>query len=102
MKKLLFPVLATLALTACVKDTTEQVPVVELKKFEINAYVEQSRTSLDVDNGALGILWEPNDIIGEFGSGNSAFVSNNTTPAGKATFSGESDTPLYAYYPYCA
>lgn len=102
MKKLLFPVLATLALTACVKDTTEQVPVVELKKFEINAYVEQSRTSLDVDNGALGILWEPNDTIGVFGSVNSPFVSSNTTPAGKATFSGESDTPLYAYYPYCA
>lgn len=102
MKKLLFPVLAALAFTACVKDTTEQVPVVEMKKFEINAYVEQTRTTLDVDNGALGILWEPNEVIGVFGSANSEFTSTNTMPAGKATFSGESDNPQYAYYPYSA
>lgn len=101
MKKLLFPILAAVALTACINDETEQ-PVVNLKKYEINAYVDQTRTSLDVDNGALGVLWDPNESIGVFGSVNSQFVSNNTTPAGKATFSGESDNPQYAYYPYCA
>jgi len=101
MKKLFFPMLFAMALTACDNDTTEEIPVVELKKFEIEASVEQSRTSLDVANGALGILWTPNDNIGVFGSTNQMFTSNNTTPAGKATFSGESDDPQYAYYPYC-
>lgn len=101
MKKLLFPILTAMALSACVNDTTEEVPVIELKKFEIVASVEQTRTTLDVDNGGLGILWEPEEKIGVFGSTNQMFTSNNTTPAGKATFSGESDNPQYAYYPYC-
>lgn len=101
MKKLLLPMLIAVALTACVNDTTEEIPIVKLKKFEIEASVEQTRTNLDVDNGALGILWAPNENIGVFGSTNQMFTSNNTMPAGKATFSGESDDPQFAYYPYC-
>ena len=49
MKKLFFPMLFAMALTACDNDTTEEIPVVELKKFEIEASVEQSRTNLSSD-----------------------------------------------------
>ena len=58
------------------------------------------------DDGAVGILWTPDDCIGVYGTNgtqNALFASTNTGNVPEAIFSGDlkqGETPAYAYYPY--
>lgn len=58
------------------------------------------------DDGAVGILWTPDDCIGVYGTDgtrNALFTSTNTGNVPEAIFSGDlkqGEAPAYAYYPY--
>ena len=58
------------------------------------------------DDGAVGILWTPDDCIGVYGTDgtrNALFTSTNTGNVPEAIFSGDlkqGESPVYAYYPY--
>lgn len=58
------------------------------------------------DDGAVGILWTPDDCIGVYGTDgtrNALFASTNTGNVPEAIFSGDlkqGEAPAYAYYPY--
>ena len=58
------------------------------------------------DDGAVGILWTPDDCIGVYGTDgtrNALFTSTNTGNVPEAVFSGDlkqGEAPAYAYYPY--
>ena len=58
------------------------------------------------DDGAVGILWTPDDCVGVYGTDgtrNALFASTNTGNVPEAIFSGDlkqGEAPAYAYYPY--
>ncbi len=64
-----------------------------------------SRTAIDnteYEGGHIGILWTPDDAIGVYGAtgSNIRFGCIATAPTGRAPFTGNCDSPQYAYYPY--
>lgn len=73
---------------------------------EIIEPAQESRSCVDSETlglGFLGMLWEPGDKIGVYGTAdnNVAFTNEATSNARKTTFSGQSKGMIqYAYYPW--
>ena len=84
----IFLAIATLALTACVKNTEPAEP--EGVQMTFTAYQEGSEmTRTTVQSGGTQVYWEPSDEIKVFFNGASGrFVSQNTGNASVATFTG--------------
>lgn len=98
-----------LGLAACQDETLESGGA--KGSVEILARMgDEMRTRTCVDgstvDGAVGILWTPDDCIGVYGTDgtrNALFASTNTGNVPEAIFSGDlkqGEAPAYAYYPY--
>ena len=104
---------ATVSLTmlcACNADNEEFATPLARRTIIANADLAtgQSRSAIDprvYADGAVGILWTPDDAIGVFSASenNVEFKNEADAPVGRTGFTGTmSDEPLYAYYPYSA
>ena len=84
----IFLTIATLALSACVKNTEPSEP--EGMQMTFTAYQEGSEmTRTTVQDGGTQVYWEPSDEIKVFFNGSSGrFVSQNSENATVATFTG--------------
>lgn len=99
----------SLALLSACKENNEDIANVAAQRTIIaNADFDtpMSRSAIDPTNyldGAVGILWTPDDAIGVFSASdkNAEFKNTASTPKGRTVFSGSlAGDPLYAYYPY--
>lgn len=101
---------ATVSLTmlcACNADNEEFATPLARRTIIANADLAtgQSRSAIDprvYADGAVGILWTPDDAIGVFSASenNVEFKNEADAPVGRTGFTGTmSDEPLYAYYP---
>ena len=99
----------SLALLSACKENNEDIANVAAQRTIIaNADFDtpMSRSAIDPTNyldGAVGILWTPDDAIGVFSASdkNAEFKNSASTPKGRTVFSGSlAGDPLYAYYPY--
>ncbi len=95
-------------LSACNENNEEIADVAAQRTIIANADYDtpMSRSAIDPANysdGAVGILWTPDDAIGVFSASdkNARFRNMASVAQGRTVFSGNlAGTPLYAYYPY--
>lgn len=100
MKKLFCLLALGVALSACEKDTVEEINP-NLRTVTFCANFDQTRTFL-VGNT---LYWDENDVIGGFAQGNTNVEFETDKDQGTGYFTGQIDItnnpdPFYLYYPY--
>jgi len=95
-------------LASCTDRDVAMTPAAKQTVIEasINEAGRATRSAIDPTeyaDGAVGIVWTPEDCLGVFSEStlNARFANADNLKAGRVRFKGDiAGTPLYAYYPY--